>query len=155
MDECRHDRCSRCGYLDCSAAHQYCCSVGEAVKQDHLFYPLLSEEAVVCTRTVGTIQTSPLYRTNDPWTSKEAAQDLRGSPRLTSLQRLAYDLVKTYPGSTANELSAICGATNDTRKIPRRLSELRAAKLIKTEGWKTDRYTCKRGLRWWRTDNEV
>ena len=94
------------------------------------------------------LPTSPLYKTNDPLTSVESAESMRGSKRLGELQVEALRMVKACPGSTANELARICDS-EDSRKIPRRLSELRSAGLIRSDGSKTDPITGKRCCLWW------
>jgi len=105
---------------------------------------------VLCHRCEDARRLEPetLARRSDPTTSHEAARRLRGSPLLSRLQRSALDLVRLYPGSTANQLARLAGS-DDSRTIPRRLRELERAGYAIDAGTMKDDETGRQCLRWW------
>jgi len=96
----------------------------------------------------------PKARLTDPETSHEAAQALKGKPRIGELQSIALRIVRGHPGATAAEIWEMSGI-RDARTITPRLAPLRRAGLIKNmpldhpERRRVDPVSGKQQLTWW------
>ena len=81
------------------------------------------------------VEPGPMARHDHPETSKEAADAMRGSKRLTQLQRVTLRLLAEAPGGPSTTFGlAVRGGTVDERTYGRRLSELRKAGLVQVVG---------------------
>jgi len=84
------------------------------------------------------LPTSPLARHDHPETSKEAARDILKSATLGELQRDAMEYLKKFGPATTEGLADRYN-TLDERTLGRRLSELKAAGLVRVVGTETCR----------------
>ncbi len=81
--------------------------------------------------------TPPRSHHGDPATSKAAELHLRYSGRLSRQQAEVYKLVLGHEGLAAFELTKV-GGYGDPRTVPRRLSDLKEAGLVKELGTRTN-----------------
>ena len=77
------------------------------------------------TRLPFRVATSPLAKRGDPATSHESAEAMLMSDEIGRLQLMTLQLVKKFPGLGANEYSHIATGNWESKRFPRRMSELR------------------------------
>jgi hypothetical protein len=70
----------------------------------------------------------PIYRSDDPSSSRSAAEEVTGSGRRQRQIETVLALVRAYPGKTSLELALLGGV--DRYIIARRLPELEEASLV-------------------------
>lgn len=70
----------------------------------------------------------PTHRNTDPITSAIASDDIIATGARATQQRVTFDAVKKFPGSTSMELAAMGGL--DRYQLARRLPELERANLV-------------------------
>lgn len=73
-----------------------------------------------------------LYRRTDPETSREAAERLVASGKLTEQQREVYEALCRFPGSSTKALAQKAGL--DRHTVARRMSELFTMKEVYKQG---------------------
>lgn len=89
-----------------------------------------------------------LVMKRDPETSRLAAEELRGSPRLGGLQGLLFDAVKQWPGLIIREM-IVEKMHMDVPTVSPRYAELRRMGLIRQGPKRRSTITGKLCLTWW------
>lgn len=83
----------------------------------------------------------PRSRRTDPASSHRAEERVRASGAMRGQRKIAFELVKQYPGKSSKELAKL--GTLDRYQLARRLSDLYHMKLVtRTENGSDD-------VRWW------
>jgi len=88
----------------------------------------------------------PISRSTDPPTSSEAAEHITTTGKRQANKRLALELLRANPNSTASELDAKAGSGEG--KIRKRLGDLREDGLAKTVGTRVCRVTGRNAQTW-------
>jgi hypothetical protein len=88
-----------------------------------------------------------LARTTDPAESHRAAEQIIADGTRNRMMQVAYNLLKKYPGYTANELEQVSGLIDG--KIRKRLNDLRKMGLAETRGVRVSRVTGKLNACWY------
>lgn len=91
--------------------------------------------------------TPPLFRRNDPATSREAGEHMIESGKLAEAQSRVLEMVRRAPGLTSLMLAEVAGEW-DPRVINRRLPELERLGLVR-RGEAKRQGTGRRAVTWW------
>jgi len=89
-----------------------------------------------------------LARTDDPWTSHQAAHWAVKSGLVGSEQQRALGCVVRWPGRTATELAKLVGDA-DPRRINRRLGELERKGVVHRGNARRCSHTGRAAATWW------